>query len=63
LRAICIPSSLEFLRESCFASCRNLRTVTFDPESKLRLIESEAFECCPSLKLVSVPASAEVIGR
>jgi hypothetical protein len=61
LESICIPSSVEFLRKGCFESCPNLRTVTFDPDSKLRVIEGNAVG--RSVELVSVPASAEVIGR
>jgi hypothetical protein len=60
--SICIPSSVEVLRESCFFACSTLRTVTLGAESKLRLIERNAFDCRRSLKLVSVPASVEVIG-
>jgi hypothetical protein len=61
LKSISIPSSVEFLRKSCFEFCRNLRTITFGPESKLRVIEKNAVG--RSVKLVSVPASAEVIRR
>jgi hypothetical protein len=61
LESICIPSSVEFLLTRCFEFCRHLRTVTFGPGSKLRLIERNAVGRL--VKLVSVPASAEVIGR
>jgi hypothetical protein len=63
LESICIPSSVEVLREGCFLSCRRLRTVTFGAESKLRVIEAYAFRNIGSREWVSVPASVEFIGR
>jgi hypothetical protein len=58
LESISIPSSVEFLCKNSFAFCANLRfgvrTVTFDRDSKLRVIERNAID--RSVDLISVTA-------
>jgi hypothetical protein len=59
--SIVIPSSIEELRESCCAFNERLKSVEFEPASKLRSIGREAFRGCKSLESISIPPSVEVL--
>jgi hypothetical protein len=66
LVSICIAASVEFLAKNCFveskpqaSSASVLRSVTFEPGSKLREIEQGAFCCCSHLHKIVIPASVE----
>jgi hypothetical protein len=73
IRSICIPASVEFIGADCFfdstsedrcppigaapgASCC-LTSITFEPGSHLREIQSGAFRGCEGLQAICVPAS------
>jgi hypothetical protein len=63
LKSVCIPATVEIMRRRCFTG-RNfiqspLETVTFEPGSRLRTIESKAFWCCPFMKSFFIPRSVE----
>jgi hypothetical protein len=74
LRWICIAASVEFINSYCFSlrrdsgphsfSCLSrLETVTFEPGSRLRKIERDAFYACNSLRHLYIPASVEEMER
>jgi hypothetical protein len=63
LRTITIPSTVEFLDESCFCDCARLFQVVFAPGSKLVRMEKSAFCNCGSLESFCLPASVEFVGR
>jgi hypothetical protein len=64
---ICIPPSVTIIESYCFSSGSSLyfpfslETITFEPGSHLREIQHNAFCGRISLKLVSLPASVEVM--
>jgi hypothetical protein len=53
---------VEVIGKSCFADCKKLETVTFASDSKLALIETEAFQTCVSLRSFCLPPPVEFIG-
>jgi hypothetical protein len=70
LRSIVIPASVEVIERDCFIGDREcsvgtevvisgLETVTFEAGSKLREIESGAFQRCYNLLRLSIPATVE----
>jgi hypothetical protein len=61
LSSICIPSSVEILREWCFAGCQALCNVTFEADSRLSHIEPFAFSNCSSLSSIGIPAGRESV--
>jgi hypothetical protein len=74
LKSICIPASVEIIESYLFVSqdCADdpsdsnffppLETVTFEPHSKLRRIDDDAFFRCNSLESIILPASVTEIG-
>lgn len=62
IAAIYIPASVESIGESAFASCLDLKTLTFSGAA-LRLIGSYAFYNCASLTSVVLPNSVRAIGE
>ena len=55
IKEIVLPSTLRYIREHNFSSCRNLERINF-PEGLIE-IEERALECCYALKEVSLPGS------
>jgi hypothetical protein len=62
VRAIRIPSSVEFIGEECFLMCESLCEATFERGSKLQRIEKSAFGRS-GLKVIRIPSSVEFIGE
>lgn len=60
LSAISIPVSVEIIGERAFLGCTSLRTITFQPNSKLKTIGNAAFITCP-ITSIEVPASVEYL--
>lgn len=58
LSAISIPASVEIIGERAFLGCTSLRTITFQPNSRLKTIGRLAFITCP-ITSIEVPASTE----
>jgi hypothetical protein len=56
-----IPSSIEEFRPCCCLGKGRLKTVDFESDSNLRLIDQLAFSCCQSLESICLPSSVEVI--
>jgi hypothetical protein len=61
LKSIAVPASVHSFWPRCFAWCRSLRSVVFDPGSSLVTIDSEAFDCCALLTFFILPASVTAI--
>jgi hypothetical protein len=63
VQSICVPASVEFIRSYCFSPSfdqsapSRLETVTFEPRSKLRTIQSHAFDSCHLLTQICIPAA------
>lgn len=63
LRRVTLPSTLQVLGGSTFASCEDLREVTFAKESRLKAIGKYAFSECVRLKNIVLPEGLEAIGN
>lgn len=61
LNSICIPSSVEFLGDSCFVHS-TIRSLNFEPQSRLMGIGDSCFQSCSSTS-ICIPASVEVLGK
>ena len=57
LQSINIPANVEEIEEGVFEGCTNLINVSFDVNSKLRLIWNDSFRNCTSLESITLPAS------
>jgi hypothetical protein len=57
LSSFWIPASVEKLSCICFSGCASLSEVTFEPNSRLSVIETGAFYGCSLLSPLSIPAS------
>ena len=62
ITSVTIPSSVETIDKMAFYYCASLETVTFDGESNLTSIGSEAFSCCDKLASFTIPAKVGTIG-
>ena len=60
LSAISIPASVEMIGERAFLGCTSLRTITFQPNSRLKTIGRWAFITCP-ITSIEIPASIEIL--
>jgi hypothetical protein len=63
MESICIRSSVEKLRHSCFSECWSLAAVTFEADSRLACIEHSAFLCCPRVPTICITSSGETLGQ
>ena len=63
LTDITIPSSVTLIDSWAFNQCTNLRNVSFEPNSKLKVINNRAFQTCSSLTGITVPSGVETIGE
>jgi len=57
-----VAASVESITESAFRDCSSLTSVTFEPNSKLKTIEENAFRSS-GLNSINLPASIETIAR
>jgi hypothetical protein len=57
-----IPASVKILGEECFAECKFLSSVRFEPGSRLSRIERGVFRDS-GLKDIVIPASIEFMGQ
>lgn len=62
LKQISIPQKVEMIGESAFKSCWELKTVNWEGKSRLKEIESHAFDGC-IIKKLTMPASVKKIGE
>ena len=58
-----IPSSFQSIGPSAFYRKSNLNKITFEPDSQLKSIGSQAFSLCYNLQTFEFPPSIETIGR
>jgi hypothetical protein len=56
-----IPNNVEILGSSCFLYCKSFSSMTFESNSPLTGIESEAFSYS-SLQSILIPNNAEILG-
>jgi hypothetical protein len=63
LTSVCIPRSVTTIGHDCFAGCKQLALLTFETESKLCKIGSDAFDNCFALKSISIPPSVRGYSR
>jgi hypothetical protein len=59
--SIVIPSTVEILGIESFHRCDLLSSVTFEPGSKLHLIDANAFSYCSSLVSIDIPVLVSVV--
>lgn len=60
LTSINIPASVEIIGYWAFDHCHALRTVTFQPNSRLKIMDG-AFWVCESLTSIEIPAGIEIL--
>lgn len=63
LTSIKIPSSIIRIGYDAFAYCKGLANVLFAEDSKIEIIEGEAFYECESLLNITIPSSVREIGE
>ena len=63
LTSINIPSSVTVIAKNAFADCEKLKTVTFEANSLLTLIDEEAFTGCSALTEISIPAAVKTVAK
>lgn len=62
LEKVTIGSNVEIIKTGAFSNCRNLKTVEFAADGKLRTIEARAFAGCFSLKSIAIPDTVTKMG-
>ena len=62
VRSVECPASLEVIGQCAFFYANSLKTVTFAPNSKLKVIGEQAFSDCASLETIELPNSVDSIG-
>jgi hypothetical protein len=62
VRTVFIPLRVENLRAHSFSNCWELQDVSFEDNSRLKLIESSAFINCRSLEEIKIPGLVESLG-
>jgi hypothetical protein len=58
-----IGSDIERICVGSFSKCKQLRELEFESPSRVRSIECRAFEKCPMLESICIPASVEIISE
>ena len=61
LESVVIPASVEFIGREAFFNCE-IATLEFEDDSKLRVIEHDAFAHTDKLSAVVIPKSVETLG-
>jgi hypothetical protein len=61
--SVTIPDGIEVIGAASFNTCRGIQSVVFGPNSKVSVIEREAFEECEDLEEIKLPASVKSIGE
>jgi hypothetical protein len=56
-----MPSTVQILGSDCFLSCKSLSSISFESNSRLTRIESEAFSYS-SLESILIPFDIEILG-
>jgi hypothetical protein len=56
-----IPSNIEILGSSCFSCCKSLSSISFESNSQLTQIESNAFSFS-SLQSIMIPSTVQILG-
>jgi hypothetical protein len=53
IETITIPASVEWIGSNAFKGCQNIKTVIFEPGSKLESISKDAFEDSQKVKIMA----------
>jgi hypothetical protein len=62
ISSITIPSSITYIGESAFSSCKSLNSITFQSTSTIKIFSDSLFSGCISLKSIAIPSSLTSIG-
>jgi len=62
IKTVEIPSKVTSIGDDAFCRCNNLKSVTFEENSKLESIGFRAFSDCDSLESIEIPSSVTSIG-
>ena len=62
IESVYIPASVVEIHGYAFSNCENLKSVKFATDSRLKIIEGDAFRSCKQLILINIPKSIEIIG-
>jgi hypothetical protein len=60
---VTLSRNIEILGPGCFCSCDWLNSLTFESQSKLTRIESNALRACSSLKSLLIPESVKELSK
>ena len=60
VETVTIPDSVEIIKQFCFSDCKNLQKVEMSNNSKLRIIESNAFSGS-SIECLTIPPLVDVL--
>ena len=63
LNTVFLPESVQTIGDECFEGCSSLRTVEFEPSSRLQRIGESAFYACTSLESIALPSDLVSIGK
>jgi hypothetical protein len=61
LEAVVVPRAVRLLDMACFLECRSLRTVEFEAESCLEVMNKDAFRDCCELTGICIPPRVKVL--
>jgi hypothetical protein len=61
IKSMVILRHVQILCPSCFSSCESLSSISFETDSELTRIESDAFSFCPSLKSFTIPHHVQIL--
>jgi hypothetical protein len=59
---VAIPTNVTSIGERAFFNANGLKTLTFEPDSKLRSIDDQAFLTAASLESIDIPSGVTTIG-
>ena len=60
-KKVVLPKSVVQIQDCAFSNCHELREVTFEKGSVLKMIEQAAFSRCSNLRSVDLPEGLEHI--
>jgi hypothetical protein len=61
ITSITIPRHVQILCSQCFSNCRSFSSISFETDSELTRIESQAFWNCCSLKSITIPRHVQIL--
>jgi hypothetical protein len=61
ITSVIIPRHVQILCSYCFSDCSSLSSISFESDSELTRIESNAFYSCSSLKSITIPRHVQIL--